>query len=725
MKTVFVRIPCRRFGVKVVLGPQGGLGELEQFLLRAIAAGSDTLEKLCAALQLDARVVLDATIDMLRTGLMYIEPACSKLELAPIVREEMGDPAKPNHDWTRHLGSTAPPEAREHQMFQELVGGGVIPAIRDGRSQPARLRAPEDEQLPLVRNIPKPVVLAAVARSLRSRLQRDAGSDSQAVRDLAMAVAHQRIVDLQVVDGPVVPGEADASRTMLVVEVARRTSHEDVAPDLLVVGPRSIPASIRVGIARGLVEAWQRGLARETDQFFGRLLSELEEMELGVAEHDIIGDPTWAFGEFTTTLDETTMAIDSGAGGPLEEVHQRLEMLERTAREEVDDAATHSARVTLLRGMAAQHDIVLRALKEARDQIVVTSPWVGRLNSDEPLRSALNDAVARGVRVHLLWGIDRRVRFEDLYGPAAKTLVSSLAPGNGIGGLYFSRSPSAVHAKLLICDFEWMLVSTGNFLNSPRERRELELALVVESPIPGEAPAGSGGFGRPVAARSLTNALRWARSLVPDYRLQSMLVDDPALGGRRVLTLPADLDVEFHAPDPLGHADLGRKVWLAEWRRLHQRLESRLKGAGTIVQPIADAQNRRILIDAIARVKRRLIVSSPELGAALLGSAVVPLIKMAVSKGVEVTIVSRRQDASETGQRRAELEELGVKFPNRNVHAKTIVCDDWTALSSFNFLSFEGCYDQAKLARHEFGVRVFDRELADAIAIEVLEAPLP
>jgi hypothetical protein len=266
-----------------------------------------------------------------------------------------------------------------------------------------------------------------------------------------------------------------------------------------------------------------------------------------------------------------------------------------------------------------------------------------------------------------------------------------------------------------------MLVSTGNFLNSPPDRQELELALLVEGS--GGVPALDGpGTDRPPAARALTTALRWARDLVPDYRLQRLLVYDPLLGGRRDLTQAADLDVEFHPPDA---SPLARRVWLGAWRKLQERLDVRLRGANTIAQPLADAQNRRVLIEAITRARRRLLISSPRLGTAILGSAVVPLLKGAAERGVEITIVSHRRDSSDTGGRQTELEELGVRFLDRMVHAKAIVCDDWVALSSFNFLSFEGYYDQARQARHEFGIRVFDSGISEEVASGLIEAPLP
>ena len=62
-----------------------------------------------------------------------------------------------------------------------------------------------------------------------------------------------------------------------------------------------------------------------------------------------------------------------------------------------------------------------------------------------------------------------------------------------------------------------------------------------------------------------------------------------------------------------------------------------------------------------------------------------------------------------------QLEQAGVTFLERDVHAKVLVCDDWVIVSSFNFLSFAGYYDMHRRARHELGIRVVGGRFADDI----------
>ena len=100
--------------------------------------------------------------------------------------------------------------------------------------------------------------------------------------------------------------------------------------------------------------------------------------------------------------------------------------------------------------------------------------------------------------------------------------------------------------------------------------------------------------------------------------------------------------------------------------------------------------------------------------------------KEARNRGVEVTIVHRGRSEwnAELASSQAELAEAGVRFVERDIHAKILVCDDWAVVTSYNFLSFVGYYDEFRRARHELGLRILDRGLADELAKILLDAPL-
>lgn len=713
MKSIEISIPCRRFAAQVVLGDAAGLSEFEQFLVRAIALGANSVEAASGCLRLDVSLVLDACIDLLRAGLLEVAPIDGTLALTPAVRDALGDPVRPRENWAAQLEGATVPEAREIMLLQELVGGGVISSRRDGRSLRSSLRAPENEMLPLVRDIQKPQLITAASALLRSRLKEDAASTGPK-RDLAWAVQRRRLVDVRIAMGA---AEPDTARDFIVVEIVRWRTDEE-APDLRVIGPRSLPGSIRQGIARGLRDLWDRGLAQEKDQFFGRLLKELDAVERDVESNDVgMSDPFLAMEQLDAKIGEAAGAVAS-TGDDLGRRHTEIEVLARTCRDDIDDALTHRAHPELVTDNARLHDLVTEAVAQAKDQVILTSPWIGRLERDARLGDALVEAVARGVKVHLLWGIDRAKTIAEVLSPAAQQVVEALKPGGGLGGLFISDRAAAIHAKLVICDLDWMLVSTSNVLNNSRDRTEFELGVLVRGIDSGSDPQATAepGSARPIIARALRTAVRWSRSVQPDYRMRSLIVDDPVLNGMQALAIPADLDIPLSAPTY-------PTLWLNDWRKAAQTLRSKLAGSGPIVQPVPNAQNRWLLLHAIDNARRRLTVSSLTLGDAFVSPTIAGDVVRAARRGVEIVVVHSTVEHDDIGPRRAFLEEAGVRFERRNVHAKAIVCDDWAAISSFNFLSFHGFYDSERRARHEFGVRVIDADFADRVHAAILDAP--
>jgi phosphatidylserine/phosphatidylglycerophosphate/cardiolipin synthase-like enzyme len=141
-----------------------------------------------------------------------------------------------------------------------------------------------------------------------------------------------------------------------------------------------------------------------------------------------------------------------------------------------------------------------------------------------------------------------------------------------------------------------------------------------------------------------------------------------------------------------------------------------------IALPVRDVEHRHLLLHALASASQRVVVASPELGVGALGAHMVDALKAARSRGVTVTLVfaeERIRDAIRFSDRRRELEAAGVSLCKLDTHAKLLVCDDWAVVTSFNFLSFEGYYDNDRRARHEFGIRVLDGTVADNL-VELL-----
>ncbi|QSQ19646.1 rhodopsin [Pyxidicoccus parkwayensis] len=732
MNTYGVLIPCRRFTVQVQFGPQEGLSPIEQLTLRAIAAGANSMSQLRDALRLDERVALDLCVDLLRGGFLFVDRLTGRLELAPTIRKEMGDPAAPSSNWAQKVASTRPSEPREYALLQDLVSGAVFPASRElGRGQ-ATLRAPENERLPLVQDIQKPQLMHAVARAVRGRLMQEQGG-STAEQNVRMSLQRLRVIDVKVVgNGPSSSmGGVNLGRESIAVEMSRRGGADDDSdvPALRVIGPSALPSSIRQSISRGLVELWQQGLARERGQFFPLLMERFKELKEDTTPEQAAADPVATVHQLVSAVSE----LEALPAEPeaLRAAHERLILLERDASDTVDEAVTHSAHAQLIVGARAHHEAVLSALETAEHQVLLINPWVRQLEQNEAIRNALLGAVTRGVRVHLLWGVNRKVRFEDEFGPQARKLSELLAPSEQkAGGFFVAQEPSAVHAKVVVCDLRWALASSANFLASSAERSEHEVGLRVEVPGSTEMPPAQPSTdwspidGRPPVLRAVRTTVQWARSIIRDYRLQRIIMDDPALEGRRQLVAPVDFGVNLHEP---GTTPLAINIWKDGWQKRARLLQSRLQAAGTLVMPVADAQHRKLLLDALRLATKRVVVSSQALGIGALGGAPAAVIEDAARRNVSVTLLFHDESEvqGELATRREALARAGVRFLRRRVHSKVLVCDDWAVVTSFNFLSFEGYYDSERVARHEFGFRIFDPALCDALVDALESAPPP
>src|SRR5438132_2038225 len=119
--------------------------------------------------------------------------------------------------------------------------------------------------------------------------------------------------------------------------------------------------------------------------------------------------------------------------GDRPEYHDEIMDADRRVDAEIAAVAGFGSRVELVVGAAAHHDLVLEALRNAQDQVVLACPWVGQLGSNEPLRAALASAASRGVSVHLLWGVTKRERREDTFKGDSWEFLSKFAPGREPG----------------------------------------------------------------------------------------------------------------------------------------------------------------------------------------------------------------------------------------------------------------------------------------------------
>lgn len=685
-----VLVPCRRFEVEVVLGPHDGLSIIEQTILRLAAVGRATVDEVAALLHIPPRMVLDASVDLLARGLVDVQLDGTLLAVPEVV-EAMGEPASPKKDWFAAFQSGNVPEAATVHLVQDLVAGEVFRYPRVPLLERERLPImPENAEIPSVDEIPLATLLAAVTRALLAfRSESAFGDDLHA--DAVPRDARVLQVKLRRTGASGPPAHLLTQRALLQASVLASEQGDDEPPRVAIVDPEWIPLHVRAKISSTLAGLWLRGFGRGRGQFFERLDASVD----APSSHE---QPTVAPHAIELVQAVETLLADEKR--PSEAAHRDLVVADAAARPHVEHLSAYSAPATLMLGRAADfRSAMLEALASAERQVVLASPWMTQLDRSDELREAIERATARGVHVVVIWGIERRQRRPDE--PGWDTLARLGAQSRGSSGavVYCDRGAGS-HAKLIVCDLDWMVLSSCNFLSASPEKQQREVGIRVTA---------SDG----VVPLAMQEILGWARRLMPDYLVQQRCVDLPALFGRVESRPILSLDDAVIGPPQLLFGDVGVEIWRRAWTARVTGLRDMLTMAQDAVVPVFDRGHREALILAVSTARKRLSIESHRVSAQGLSEPIVDELERAISRGVEVRLV---HDASTeidptAKQRLLRLSTAGATVSPRDTHAKTLVCDDWAVVASHNFLSVESGTRSAR----ELGVQVFTRPLVDAL----------
>ncbi len=686
MRPQTVLIPVRRFEVEVVLGPHDGLSILEQYLLRAVALGAGTVETLSDTLGIPARMVLEAVIDLLGRGLVDAR-SNGALQVHDRVRDAMGDPQRPTKDWFVDFQSANLPEPKTVHLMQDLVAGEVFSLRSVPRLERARLpMMPENAAVAAVDDIPLATLLAAVSHAMRAVRRMDASGDllgEPLPRDA-------RILNVKVRRGaPPNSGAGQvAVRSMRIeAQVMVTARGADEPPRVVVIEPASLPAHVRRNIGSALDSLWVAKFGR--GQFFDRIEAFAKESTPPPPPPG--GSPTAAL------LELEKLVADDKRTPP--EMHHDLVAVEAEARDAIEHLAAHAAEAQLLVGTAATfHSAALEALKNAEQQVLLACPWIGQLARSEEWQEALSGALARGVNVVLVWGIDEVARLSD--DPAWRAVARLETGSRGTGALVAAHRGARSHTKLVVRDIDSAVITSCNFLNSSPDRAVREVGVRVDAGSDGPIPL------------AIQSALTWARRLVPDYLLRERCLDTPLLFGRREARPLLRVEGEPVLPPQLEFGGMGRDLWRGAWQARCDELRETARVAQRAIVPVFDGEHRELFVRAIEAAGRRLLVESHRVSTYGLSEPVVEALLAAVGRGVEVKLRYGSSDLEPlAAQRLGQLADAGVDITPMETHAKLLVCDDWAVISSYNFLSV----DPGTRSAHELGMQIFTPTLVDPI----------
>jgi hypothetical protein len=399
-------------------------------------------------------------------------------------------------------------------------------------------------------------------------------------------------------------------------------------------------------MTRALSELWQLGYGRGPKQFFSRLrFVATDEAEVEPAPH-----PRRVAGR----LDE-----------PKVDDFRRLLELERDVSDELVDALAYAANVD---SSADHRALVLEALANAHLQVVLTVSV--QLAEDEAVMECAREAAERGTTVIMVASREDAPRL---------AAVTRTARG---GAVVIAVAPMAVGA-VVVQDLAWIHVASG-----PRTR-----GLRIEGRVPGRV------------ARAIPEVLGWLRSQLDDPRHGKLMLDIPALFGRRVE--PEEVLGELPAPEGSMGANLWGQVWAARVREHHRRVEHALP----LAIPVFDGGHDELLAHAVRAARKRLAIASSGAGDMALPMALVAGLVTAAGRGAEVRLVldAACSPGPDIVRQRAELENAGVTVVARPDPGDVLVCDDWCVVGSHCHLS------SGRQQRRGLSMRVFGNDVVEAV----------
>lgn len=679
MDALEIQIPCRRFKIEVEVGAIRGLGVIDQHILRAVAAGANTLASLVALLALPEKMIVDACVGLISAGhLLFLEDGA--LSISDELTEKMGDPGAPEDGWAQAARSNRPGDRRPYILLQELLTGAIFCFSRDYtelKIGDAR-RVPESDGIEELSALPW--------LTFKQALGQIKGEEGEPLHILKIEIARHA--------GPIGQASVDFRRWDLVVRVRLREEgslEQARAPRFLVTAPASLPSWVRVRLQQGLAQRW---LERD-DGLFDEVFEQLNSLT-----------PIASKGE------ETLDVLDLAHRVRLAE--HLAQDLSRVKQAPVDDlldwhAHAHASmegvdvvlgahlerpiKATPLPGMEAAFEAMLDALKEAKVQVVLVCPWV-KLWETHRLDHAIEEALGRGVDVFLLWGIAMGDQLE------RETATRRASPHHG--RLFVSEFPSKTHAKVIMCDMAWGVLTSHNFMNAQKSAHA-EFGVRLEA------------RGKEASAQLLQDMLLWTSRHIPDYVIRPLLRTDPAdfqVRWEPPVMLEAPEEVN---PPNRNYLLFGRDTALGAWERGWRARFQHVLAASAVVESSAlliedGPAHVDWMLHACEHVSRRLLIASHKLSSANLHARFVERLVELASRGVSCALVFKDEEGLDPGREEAfeVLEKAGVHLIKGDTHAKALVCDDGALVTSHNFLSRRGG------GARELGVYIQDSDFADA-----------
>ena len=663
-------LPCDVFMVRVRFGSGSEVTELEHLFLRAVRAGEHSISALQDLFGLTERMVHDVLFDLWKIGYLVISFDRGEIFLAG----EAAAWAEGKSELLR-LASLEAEDTR--QLMIDRFVGHVFPLEGESSSPNLYLVTPE---------ILGPLPLSeATTEKLVAALGRVAGKESP------NGVGVKKVLSAYI---PFNDDESVGGRRWYGIDVIASIAQDTSRFAAHVVTTRHLPPGVRHSIEREL----GRPVAERPDHALSKaLLSHASGNRWRPRE------PKRALALLQKRLSEVSTVSLSDCIS----LDQELRVEAGDLAAEIEERRIAEASVRIVAGSEEHDEIVQHLIKNARHQIVISSPYVSERGLAR-LRHTLSERMGEGVRVFMIWGL------ANVDATEAHLSLSTQARDiiNGFDArfpdhFFWTYLPSRTHAKVIVQDDQRALITSLNILD-PSHPSVVEVGSLIEGHSPDASPA------------IISNLLLWARRTYPIYQdSRAILCAIPRSNSRNDSTeAQVQIHVEFppEPPEVLRSAQAGvsraaANVWLNEWRSFTERMQQELYYGQTAAQLIIDEEHTRIIENALATTRKRLLIISDRISPEVVTKEFMARAVKLCKNDVQVRFAFRRF----VGDSRAEehtkqiLEEARLASEERfswvqiNTHAKAIIADDSAVITSFNPLSFAGAFPEqwAALGRRQ------------------------
>ena len=685
-----IYLPCEILTIKVQVGPQEHLSPLEGLFLKAVHESANHFHELVDLFGIGHRPTLDLVFDLWRRGYLILDLARGAVHLDSRVEELLAD------DRLDELpGGKSIDEIRE--VMQDMISGHVLSV--SGRRKPpsSRMIVPTEHLDVGVQDI--------TTADLLSALRRMVDAEEQHGRRKKVLSAHLSLSQLNLT----------REQRWLPIHVECTSDEHTGRVAVRFPGGGSLPtAAARTKVVERIMQI----VEDLPDSPFAKHL--LENAATGTPSLPDVDDVLHELDEKIKGLAALDPSLHSQRHEQIDAVADKFDewLLER-----------HHAEVAseIVIGHDEHSESLMALVRNAARQILMVCPWLD-YDTVIRLRGILGDALDRGVQVFLLWGI----RPDDKLDQRVGNILVELR--YGYPALFFvSQRSSRTHAKLVVQDGRRALFTSLNFL-SPSSSETMEVGVLVSA------------RDAQVHCPPLERLLHWARSAYPEFTpAQSLYLtreDFSRLGVTGTMSVPFP---QRPAPPMVGREsgsisrDLlatASRLWQRSWDEYLSAAKALATPPTTAARVLIDGQHRDILWHALRTAKRRLLIASDQLGPEVVDSAFLRVLEERLNSGVLIAIVYRRLSLYidvAGADPMAQFADLQNRFSGqlrcveaRN-HAKVLAFDDIAVVSSFNFLSFDGYYEERRPSvrrkqRSEVGIMLSGRGTADLVVNAVCGA---